>query len=91
MATFIACPVLIMSSRALRRLQQEAAVIRVVGGVESSSGEEERPGFSIRKTKKKVESCDNPFAVVSCVTRLNIHIELEFYLSPTASSVACKF
>jgi len=52
-----------MSSRALRRLQQEAQVIKVSGDVESSSGDEEKPGFSAGKSKKS--SVSNPFAAVS--------------------------
>ena len=55
-----------MSSRALRRLQQEAAVIKVSGGLESSSGDEEKPGFSSSKSKKNNTS-SNPFGAVSGV------------------------
>ena len=60
-----------MSSRALRRLQQEATVIKVSagGGVApdlSSEEGEERPGFAGRsKSKGKAAATVNPFAMVS--------------------------
>ena len=57
-----------MSSRALRRLQQDAAVIRVPasGGQAAGGGEEEDepaegPGFDSSKSRK---SAVNPFAMV---------------------------
>lgn len=50
-----------MSSRALRRLQQEATLIKVSG---ESSEEGEQPGFS-RGAKKRETSVANPFAAVS--------------------------
>ena len=61
-----------MSSRALRRLQQDAAVIKVSGGAELSSEDgEERPGFAVRaKSKNKTPLTLNPFAVVSEVSVL---------------------
>lgn len=54
-----------MSSRALRRLQQDTTVIKVSGGAELSSedGGEERPGRV--KSKHKTGLTINPFAVVS--------------------------
>ena len=52
-----------MSSRALRRLKQEAPTVEV----ESSSAEEEKPGFSGGQSRKKVDGFVNPFASVSCV------------------------
>lgn len=62
-----------MSSRALRRLQQEAAVIKVSGGAELSSEDgEERPGFSGRVKKKQQhqqQAAANPFAMVSSLAR----------------------
>ena len=56
-----------MSSRALRRLQQDAAIIRVPASREEVENEEdgavqEDPGFSSSKSGKPAV---NPFAVVS--------------------------
>ena len=60
-----------MSSRALRRLQQEAAVIKVSGDVEeSSSGDEEKPGFSASRSNKS--SVSNPFAAVSVLLKRSV-------------------
>ena len=58
-----------MSSRALRRLQQDAAVIRVPansqesggGGDEENEIVEEGPGFNSSKSRKPIA---NPFAMV---------------------------
>ena len=58
-----------MSSRALRRLQQDAAVIRVPassqesggGGDEENEIAEEGPGFNSSKSRKPIA---NPFAMV---------------------------
>lgn len=56
-----------MSSRAFRRLQQEAEVIRIRGGLGSEEvegeEEEEMPGFG-KKSKKK-GGASNLFALVS--------------------------
>lgn len=53
-----------MSSRALRRLQVDGAVIKVSAGKEESSEEEEDyPGFC-----KKKPGAVNPFAAVSPVS-----------------------
>ncbi len=49
-----------MSSRALRRLQQDSAEIKVSGTVESSSGDEENPA----KNSRKKNNSGNPFAAV---------------------------
>lgn len=50
-----------MSSRALRRLQNDGAVIKVSREVEASSeDEEDQPGFSNKKP-----GTVNPFAAVS--------------------------
>jgi hypothetical protein len=55
-----------MSSRALRRLQKEEPVIKVGKRREESSeeGEDDLPGFSSSKVKKKTSTL-NPFAAVS--------------------------
>ena len=60
-----------MSSRALRRLQQEAAVIRVpTNGGEAEDEEEEAleegPGFASSTSRKPAA---NPFAMVCITTR----------------------
>lgn len=55
-----------MSSRALRRLQLDATVIKVSGGAELSSEEEEdHPGFNVKTKKGRSGAAVNPFAVVS--------------------------
>lgn len=55
-----------MSSRALRRLQQDANVIKVSGrkNAISEDDEEDLPGF-VSKPKNKKTSTANPFAAVS--------------------------
>ena len=55
-----------MSSRALRRLQQDATVIKVSGKGELSSEDEEddQPGFS-NVARKKKSGALNPFSMVS--------------------------
>lgn len=58
-----------MSSRALRRLQKEDALIKVGRGREESS-EDDQPGFSSCKSKKKIGSV-NPFASVSAEVLLS--------------------
>ena len=58
-----------MSSRALRRLQQEANIIKLSGAGVSASSEEEsnQPGFTspVRSKKKNKSATSNPFAAVS--------------------------
>ncbi len=58
-----------MSSRALRRLQQEEDVIRVgvLGASASSEEESNQPGFTsaVRSKKKNKSASSNPFAAVS--------------------------
>ena len=53
-----------MSSRALRRLQQDAEVIKVPASSQEVGEEEdevERPGFTASKSRKPIA---NPFAMV---------------------------
>ena len=62
-----------MSSRALRRLQQDAAVIRVPASSQEGGNEEdelaEGPGFNSSKSRKPAA---NPFAMVRIKNRISM-------------------